>query len=70
MTIRSKHLAAAFASALSLIALTASTANANYLGLADGNPAEVDIWAAKHPEFGKVVHGHHAPMRGTRCLPY
>lgn len=69
MNIRSKHIAAALAGALSLMAFAATNANANYTGLADGNPSAVDIWAATHPEFGKVVHSRHAPMAGYRCLP-
>ncbi|MBS0238277.1 MAG: hypothetical protein JSR89_07635 [Proteobacteria bacterium] len=62
MNTTSKHFASALIGSLSLLAVAASNANANYLGLADGNPGPADIWAATHPEFGKVVHPRQAPM--------
>ncbi|WP_045835113.1 hypothetical protein [Hyphomicrobium sp. 99] len=62
MKINSKHFAAALVGSLSLVAVSVSTANANYLGLADGNPGPADTWAATHSDFGKVTHSHQATM--------
>lgn len=69
MNIASKHIAAAVGS-LALLAVAAPIANANYLGLADGNPGPADIWAATHPEFGKVVHSRRATMGPGGCEHY
>lgn len=60
MNITSKHTASALVASLSLLAVAASNANASYSGLADGNPGPADVWAATHPEFGKVMHSHKA----------
>ena len=54
-----KHMTVASASALAFMAMVAADASANYGGLADGNPGPADIWAASHPNFGKVMHGTH-----------
>jgi len=71
MNITSKHIAGALIGSLSLLAVAASNANANYLGLADGNPGPADTWAATHPDFGKVTHFYHPvtgqPMMGFRA---
>lgn len=40
---------------LLLLVAAAGTANANYTGYADGAPGPADIWAASHPNFGKVT---------------
>lgn len=65
MKIASKHIVAALGS-LSLLAVAAPIANANYLGLADGNPGPADTWAATHPDFGKVMHSYQ-PTMGFRA---
>lgn len=51
-----KRTVIALSGAVMLTGLAAGAASANYGGLADGEPAEVDIWAKNHPEFGKVTH--------------
>lgn len=61
MKIASKHIVAALGS-LWLLAVAAPIANANYLGLADGNPGPADTWAATHPDFGKVTHSYQRTM--------
>ncbi len=70
MNITSKHIVGALIGSLSLLAVAASNANANYLGLADGNPGPADTWAATHPDFGKVTHSYHAyhPVMGFRAV--
>jgi len=64
MNIAAKHIVAALAGSLALIALSAPYASANYLGLADGNPGPADTWAAIHPEFGRVMHSRNARTEG------
>ena len=62
MNITSKHIVGALIGSLSLLAVAASSANANYLGMADGNPGPADIWAQTHPDMGKVTHSYGTPM--------
>lgn len=40
---------------LLLLVTAAGTASANYTGYGDGAPGPADIWAASHPDFGKVM---------------
>ena len=60
MNVTAKHIVSALVASLSLLAIAASSANANYAGLADGNPGPADTWAATHPEFGKITHSRRA----------
>lgn len=46
----------ALSGALMLTGAAAGAASANYSGLADGEPGPADVWAATHPDFGKVTH--------------
>ena len=48
----------ALSGSLVLMAVAAGTASANYSGYADGAPGPADVWAATHPDFGKVTGGH------------
>lgn len=48
----------ALSGSLVLMAVAAGTASANYGGYDDGAPGPADIWAATHPDFGKVMGGH------------
>ncbi len=50
------------AATMMLMGVAVADANANYTGLANGDPGPADIWAASHPSFGKVT--HHWTHRG------
>jgi hypothetical protein len=52
-----------------LMGVGVTTASATYLGYGGGNPAPVDIWAATHPEFGRVME-HHATAGDGGCQGY
>ena len=39
-----------------LLGVVTTGASANYTGLADDEPGPADVWAATHPDFGRVTH--------------
>lgn len=56
---------AALAAAVLLSGALVTGALAHVGGYGDGAPGPADIWAATHPNFGKVMHGRKAD--GFQC---